>query len=491
MAKLTLTDITSGFLSPTTFNANNTAIEAALENTLSRDGTSPNTMSANLDMNSNKITNLTDGTNNQDAVTVAMLNAATITAGATISGLSDVTITSVASGEILKWNGTAWINNTLAEAGIDLSLYAPLAGATFTGDVTLNDSVALDLGTGSDAQLEWTGSRLQLSFPNGAGNIWDIHDGTSLRLYDSTDTDFLQINCTATDIVFSASGIDDFFFQDAAVAYNFQDAPNGVRIWDSGNTDYIDINHDGTDGNIGGSNITDLNITSDITTVTSEANLYLRSASGFRVYEASNADYMNIVHNGSNAVFTTFQTAAYRFEDSDIYLMDGQTFRVYDSGNDDFLQISCAAGQATIEVAGTGSPAGLTINENTDLNGQTLQQFVAGNFDYQDNTQTVSANAVTLTYSNGPAFDVDLEAATGTVTITISGGPSASNYGIISVRVQQDSTADRTITWAGGTFAWAGGSAHTQQTGSDAVSIYTFETWDGGTTWYATGADYS
>ena len=36
----------------------------------------------------------------------------------TLDSLSNVTITSNSSGEILKWNGTAWINNTLAEAGI-------------------------------------------------------------------------------------------------------------------------------------------------------------------------------------------------------------------------------------------------------------------------------------------------------------------------------------------------------------------------------------
>jgi hypothetical protein len=35
-----------------------------------------------------------------------------------VSALTDVTITGIASGEILKWNGSAWINNTLAEAGI-------------------------------------------------------------------------------------------------------------------------------------------------------------------------------------------------------------------------------------------------------------------------------------------------------------------------------------------------------------------------------------
>ena len=80
MPKLTLTDISSGYSSTTTINANNALVETALENTLSRDGTSPNTMSANLDMNSNKVTNVTDGTNNQDAVTLAQLNAASVVA---------------------------------------------------------------------------------------------------------------------------------------------------------------------------------------------------------------------------------------------------------------------------------------------------------------------------------------------------------------------------------------------------------------------------
>jgi hypothetical protein len=74
MAKLTLTDVSAGYLSVATYNANNTLIETALENTLSRDGTAPNTMSANLDLNSNKLVNVTDGTNAQDAVTKAQLD---------------------------------------------------------------------------------------------------------------------------------------------------------------------------------------------------------------------------------------------------------------------------------------------------------------------------------------------------------------------------------------------------------------------------------
>jgi hypothetical protein len=57
MAKLTLTDVTSGYASTTAVNANNALVETALENTLSRDGTGPNSMNANFDMNGFNILN--------------------------------------------------------------------------------------------------------------------------------------------------------------------------------------------------------------------------------------------------------------------------------------------------------------------------------------------------------------------------------------------------------------------------------------------------
>lgn len=57
MAKLTINSLVSGFPSVTTLNDNFQAIEAALENTLSRDGSTPNHMNADLDMNGNRILN--------------------------------------------------------------------------------------------------------------------------------------------------------------------------------------------------------------------------------------------------------------------------------------------------------------------------------------------------------------------------------------------------------------------------------------------------
>lgn len=62
MAKLVTSDVANISGAETaalaTLNANFTAIETAMENTLSRDGTSPNTMNADFDMNDNDILNV-------------------------------------------------------------------------------------------------------------------------------------------------------------------------------------------------------------------------------------------------------------------------------------------------------------------------------------------------------------------------------------------------------------------------------------------------
>ena len=75
------------------------------------------------------------GNDSTRIATTAFVQAAT---GAlnTISEMTDVTITSIASGELLKWNGSAWVNNTLAEAGI-----APVATPTFTTSITIGSAV--------------------------------------------------------------------------------------------------------------------------------------------------------------------------------------------------------------------------------------------------------------------------------------------------------------------------------------------------------------
>jgi len=82
------------------------------------------------------------GTSTTQLATTAFVTAAT-TALNTITEMTDVTITSIGANEVLKWSGSAWINQTLAEANI-----LPVAGPTFTGVLTVGNAVL------SEADLE-------------------------------------------------------------------------------------------------------------------------------------------------------------------------------------------------------------------------------------------------------------------------------------------------------------------------------------------------
>jgi len=113
MAKLTLTDESSGFQTTTQRNANYTLIETALENTLSRDGTTPNAMGANLDMNSNRVINLPAPVANSDA-------ARWVDVASAIGLDTAVPNQSGNGGKVLTTNGTAlvWRNAALAVATV-------------------------------------------------------------------------------------------------------------------------------------------------------------------------------------------------------------------------------------------------------------------------------------------------------------------------------------------------------------------------------------
>lgn len=70
MSKITLNDLAVlDNTAITKINSNNQILEDAIDNTLSRDGTSPNTMSASIDMNSNTILNLPVPTNSAEPAT--------------------------------------------------------------------------------------------------------------------------------------------------------------------------------------------------------------------------------------------------------------------------------------------------------------------------------------------------------------------------------------------------------------------------------------
>jgi hypothetical protein len=109
MAKLVLTDITGSYASVAALNANFALTETALENTLSRDGTTPNTMLADIDLNNNDLLNVRNIEaqffKDENGVVVAFADYTGTVASETFSGNGStlsfaVTVTPVASSNL-------------------------------------------------------------------------------------------------------------------------------------------------------------------------------------------------------------------------------------------------------------------------------------------------------------------------------------------------------------------------------------------------------
>ena len=159
MAKLTLNDISGGYQTADAYNTNNTLIEAALENTLSRDGSTPNQMEADIDMNSNDISNVsamdvtaltvTSMTLNGQAVSLSSsltggLDATEVTYDPTDVAHATTTLQAALDDDYLRNDENANLTGTLTASG----LVTASAGLDVVGNITVSGTVdGLDLST--------------------------------------------------------------------------------------------------------------------------------------------------------------------------------------------------------------------------------------------------------------------------------------------------------------------------------------------------------
>tara|TARA_B110000046_G_scaffold158898_1_gene171132 strand:- start:892 stop:1773 length:882 start_codon:yes stop_codon:yes gene_type:complete len=128
----------------------------------------------------------------------------------TINALTDVTVTSVASGELLKYNGSAWVNNTLAEAGIqpydativvdaDIGASVQAYNANNTADANLNSFVAavtLPTADGTTGQFLKTDGSGNVTFAT-IPTINTLNDVGNVTITSAASGQYLQWNGTA------------------------------------------------------------------------------------------------------------------------------------------------------------------------------------------------------------------------------------------------------------------------------------------------------
>ena len=117
----------------------------------------------------------------------------------TLDSLSNVTITANATGEILKWNGTAWVNNTLAEAGIsavghthsydNYGSWTIKDGDTTTYAITSGDVLQIVSGTGISSNFTAKNVlTITNTAPNVTTNISITHNANNISVNSSDGT---------------------------------------------------------------------------------------------------------------------------------------------------------------------------------------------------------------------------------------------------------------------------------------------------------------
>ena len=184
----TVSTITTGHASITALNNNFTALRDGFDNTLSRDGSTPNTMSADIDLNGNDITNVatitnTSGTDLVAAVTTQANNAA---ASATSASTSATTATTKASEA--STSATAAANSATAAANSFDSFDDIYLGAKSSDPSVDNDGDALQTGaiyfkTGDGSRVyngtAWEALALSVSEQANVDAVADIIRGTT------------------------------------------------------------------------------------------------------------------------------------------------------------------------------------------------------------------------------------------------------------------------------------------------------------------------
>ncbi len=107
---------------------------------------------------------------------------------------------------------------------------------------------------------------------------------------------------------------------------------------------------------------------------------------------------------------------------------------------------------------------------------------------HKEGTVATSGTTLTLDLSTGTSFEVDMSSYTNHInTLTVLNKTDTQHFRSFILQVTQH-TGSLNFTWASiNNVKWPGGAAGrpTLTTTNDKKDIYSFTTWDNGTTWYA------
>lgn len=149
-------------------------------------------------------------------------------------------------------------------------------------------------------------------------------------------------------------------------------------------------------------------------------------------------------------------------------------------------EITVDTDKTTIVVHDASTEGGIPLakeSEVTNIDNTSIATDTIKATKYEDTFVVVtddSSNTFTIDCSTGNMFSCTLEAAS---TIAFSNVPTTGTGYICSIKLVQDATGSRGVTWPSGT-VWASATAPTLSTTASAEDMFVLVTHDGGTTWY-------
>lgn len=235
--KATLTTISTGYNSLATINANLEAINDKLDNTVSRDGSTPNTMSADFDLNNNDLLNV-----NVANITSLKLNGVTATA---LSATPDwkgawVTATAYVKDDLVQESGNTYIclvahtSGTFSTdlAAVKWELFASKgASGAGSGDLVSTNNLS-DVSNADTSLTNLGGGTTGIAVFKGANaaavkTTLGLTIGTDVQAYDANLTALASVTSAANKVpYFTGSGTasvldfkdEDSFASDSASA---------------------------------------------------------------------------------------------------------------------------------------------------------------------------------------------------------------------------------------------------------------------------------
>lgn len=300
MPKINLTDLSNlqnEVTATAAINNNNTLIEAAIDNSISRDGTQPNQMNANLDMNSNRIINLPDALDDQEPVTLSQFNASI---GALESGaVLDAPF-------ILTEHNEAFASDRVLSAGSGLEVIDGGAKGNISIGLSSAELNALS-GTGSSADklpyYDGIGSAAITDFTPFARTVLDDADATSARatLGAVIGTDVQAQNARLADIAGITYSRGDILYHNGTNLARLPAGTSGQHLETQG----VGADPVWADETTSGGDMLAANNLSDLANVTTaRTNLDMAAFGPSGVYLGSSYDLNSISKNGFYGVHT-------------------------------------------------------------------------------------------------------------------------------------------------------------------------------------------